>query len=244
MKPRNQDRLDHQAANLWEQYSQSNDERAQKAFWNVYESLLAKAKKPAKTKLQPAIHRPVAKKSIQEIDYTDLVIAHLEGIRLQKASKDVETNGCVSFLVVIMFIAVFFSLIVAIALTSIIGILICAILLALALGISLNGNKQIEYVFAFQATHIRCVKKTVGNRTIQNKIEVEVPYATIHNVQQNRDDSVSLINTTGQPWVATKSKLAFDKVHVPANISHSDDVYEFLEAVAKRNQQLSVARKP
>jgi hypothetical protein len=84
----------------------------------------------------------------------------------------------------------------------------------------------------------------VRNRSIQNKVELEVPYATIHNVHQNRDDSVSLINTTGQPWVATQSKLAFDKVHIPAEISHSDDVYEFLEAVAKRNWQLNVARKP
>lgn len=244
MRQQNQDRLDHQAANLWEQYSQSNDERAQKAFWSVYEGLLAKAKKPAKTKLQPVAPISVTKKPVQNIDYADLVIEHLEGIRLQKASKDVEANGCVSSLVVMMFIAVVFSLIVAIALASIVGILICVILFALTLGSTMTGNKRIEYVFAFQPTYIRCVKKTVRNRTIQNKIEVEVPYATIHSVQQNRDDSVSLVNTTGQPWVATQSQLVFDKVHMPANISHSDDVYEFLEAVAKRNQQLKVAHKP
>lgn len=242
MRQRNQDRLDNKAASMWQQYPK--DERAQQAFWKTYEGLLAKAKKPTKTKLQLATPRPVAKRPVQNIDYTDLVIEHLEGIRLQKASKDVEANGCVSSLVVMMFIAVVFFLVVAIALASIVGILICVILFAFALGLTMTGNKRIEYVFAFQPTYIRCVKKTVRNRTIQNKIELEVPYATIQEVQERGDRSISLVNTSGQPWVATKSQLVFDKVHIPANISHRYDVYEFLEAVAKRNWQLKAVHKP
>lgn len=241
-KQPNRDHLDHQAAHLWQQYPQANDVRAQQAFWAVYDELLVKAKKPAKTKLQPAtIPRPLA---ADNIDWSPLLVQHLRGLSRQVTFEDPKVVGCVLLLKIVLFIGIAFFGLVTFVASSFVGFLITAVAGVLVWKGIKYQSETVYYTFDFEEQHIRCVKKTVYSKTRKHIIDLPVPYATIHQVQEKQDDGgISLINTSEQPWIAT-SHTKFSKVNIPAGITHLAEVRGFLEAVAQHNRQLNVRQKP
>lgn len=242
MRQQNRDHLDHQAANLWQQYPQSNDERAHQAFWAVYEELLVKAKKTAKTKLQPAsVPRPIA---TDNIDWSPLLAQHLRGLSRQVTFEDPKVVGCVLLLKIVLFIGIAFFGLVTFVASSFFGFLITAVAGVLVWKGIKYQSETVYYTFDFEEQYIRCVKKTVYSKTRKQIIDLSVPYATIHQVQEKQDDGgISLINTSELPWVAT-SHAKFAKVNIPAGITHLAEVRGFLEAVAQHNCQLNVRQKP